>query len=134
MPDEQSSVAEQSSVVPAAIAFGVGGAIAFGFGAGYGARSYSASAAYKDLLEKFPEPPTPEAEALARSGATRALVAGSALAALMGVGAVMFARANGVNSASDFADQVKKWLPTKQDLEVSCGESECAVEPAASLA
>jgi len=106
-----------SGVVPAAVAFGVAGSMAFGFGAGFGARSYSASNAYKDLLEKFPEPPTPEAEALARSGASKALAAGTVLAGLMGVGAVMYARSQGINSAQDFAEEIKKWLPTREGLE-----------------
>jgi hypothetical protein len=109
---------EPSIVAPAAVGFGIAGAMAFGFGAGYGTRSFSASTAYKELLEKFPEPPTAEAEALARSGATRALFAGTALAGLMGVGAVALARSYGVNSAADFADEVKKWLPTRDGLEV----------------
>ena len=42
-----------------------------GFGAGFGSASYRRSAAFKDLIEKFPDPPTAEAEQLARSGATR---------------------------------------------------------------
>jgi hypothetical protein len=110
---------DASMAVPAAVAFGVGGAMAFGFGAGFGARSYTASNAYKELLEKFPDKPTPEAEALAKSGATKALLAGTALAGLMGVGAVMFARSYGVNSAADFADEIKKWLPTREGLQVT---------------
>lgn len=109
---------EASSVVPAALGLGVAAAMAVGFGAGFGARSYTASAAYKELLEKFPQPPTPEAEALARSGASRALAAGSLLAGAMGVGAVLLARANGVNSAADFAEEIKKWLPSKSSIEV----------------
>lgn len=106
-----------TSAVPAAIGFGVMGSMAFGFGMGFGSRSYTASAQYKDLLEKFPDKPTPEAEALARSGATRAFLAGTALAGLMGVGAVCVARAYGINSAADFAEEIKKWLPAKDGLE-----------------
>lgn len=90
---------------------------AFGFGAGYGARSYFSTAAYKDLVEKFPEIPTAEAEQLARSGATRAFLGGTALAGLMGLGAVMTARAYGIKSAADFGDEIKKWLPTQARLE-----------------
>ncbi|KAL1515956.1 hypothetical protein AB1Y20_002569 [Prymnesium parvum] len=106
-----------SSVVPGAIAFGVAGAMAFGFGAGFGARSYTSSAAYKELIEKFPDAPTAEAEAFARTGARRSLAAGTVLAGMMGAGAVLFARANGVHSAADFAEEIKKWLPTKAAIE-----------------
>ena len=89
------------------------------FGAGFGAGAYRRSAAYKDLIEKFPEPPTVEAEALARRGAGRALVGGTALAALMGVGAVAVARLNGICSAADFGDAMRKWLPSHGQLEAS---------------
>jgi len=111
-------------LAPAAFATGAAGAMAFGFGAGYGARSYSASTAYKELLEKFPDKPTPEAEALARSGAMRAFVAGTALAGAMGFGVVMLARSYGVHSTADFAEEVKKWLPTKEKLEDSAAKLE----------
>jgi hypothetical protein len=62
--------------------------------------------------------PTAEAEALAVSGARRAFVGGTALAGLMGVGAIMVARANGIQSAGDLGDAIKKWLPTEAHLEV----------------
>ena len=69
---------DASVAVPAMFAcVGMGiGAIAFG--AGYGARSFS-TAAYKELVEKFPDLPTAEAEAAARKGATRAFLGGTAL-------------------------------------------------------
>ena len=111
--DEEVSVA-----VPAMIGFVGIGVGAMGFGAGYGARSYFTTAAYKDLLEKFPEAPTAEAEALARGGASRAFLGGTALAGLMGIGALMTARAYGIRSAADFGEEVKKWLPTQASLEV----------------
>jgi len=90
-----------------------------GFGAGFGASAYRRSAAFKELVEKFPEPPSAEAEALARSGATRALIGGTALAGLMGVGAVLAARANGITTTQELADAIKSWLPTKESLEGS---------------
>ena len=70
---------DASVAVPAMFAcVGMGiGAIAFG--AGYGARSYFSTAAYKELVEKFPDLPTAEAEAAARKGATRAFLGGTAL-------------------------------------------------------
>ena len=104
--------------VPAMAAFCGIGLGALGFGAGYGARSYHSSNAYKDLVEKFPEVPTVEAEALARRGATRAFLGGTALAGLMGVGAVAIARFNGIRTAGDLGDAIKKWLPTESSLEV----------------
>ena len=91
---------------------------AFGFGAGYGARSYYNTAAYKDLVEKFPDLPTTEAEQFARTGATRAFLGGTALAAMMGLGAVATARFYGIRSAADLGDEIKKWLPTAASLEV----------------
>ena len=94
------------------------GIAAMGFGAGFGASSYRRSAAFKDLIEKFPEPPTAEAEQLARSGATRAFLGGTALAGLMGVGAVMAARSQGIKTTQDLADAIKSWLPTREELEV----------------
>ena len=104
-------------VVPSIIAFGVTGIMSFGFGAGYGSRTFATSAAYKELIEKFPEKPTAEAEALARTGAGRALMLGTALAGVMGVGAVLFARSNGIQTAADLGDEIQKWLPTKSQLE-----------------
>ena len=47
-------------VVGAVIGMGVTGIMA-ARGAGYGARSFESSRAYKDLLEKFPDAPAPEA-------------------------------------------------------------------------
>jgi len=108
---------KDSVAVPAMVGFCGVGVAAFGFGAGYGARSYYSTAAYKELLEKFPDAPTVEAENLARSGAGRAFLAGTALAGLMGVGAVAVARMNGINSAADLGDEIKKWLPTSERLE-----------------
>lgn len=90
-----------------------------GFGVGYGTSAYRRSAAFKDLIEKFPDPPTAEAEALARSGAGRALLGGTALAGLMGAGAVLAARSNGIRTTQDLADEIKKWLPTREALEES---------------
>jgi len=110
-------VEDPSVVAPAVALFGISGCLALGFGAGYGARSYSTSQAFKDLLEKFPEPPTPEAQAFARSGATRALLAGTGLAALMGAGAVAIARSYGVKSAADFGTAVSCWLPSRERLQ-----------------
>ena len=110
--------AETSVAVPAMMGFCGIGVGAIGFGAGYGARSYFNTAAYKELLEKFPEAPTPEAERLARSGATRAFLGGTALAACMGIGAVVTARMYGIRSAQDLGDEIRKWLPTAAHLEV----------------
>ena len=36
---------------------------------------------------------------------------------MMGVGAVAVARANGILSAQDLADEIKRWLPTRDALE-----------------
>jgi len=107
------------SGVPAIFGFCGAGFAAVGFGAGFGASSYRRSAAFKELVEKFPDPPTAEAEQLARSGATRALAAGTALAGLMGVGAVVVARSQGIMTAQDLADAIKTWLPTREGLEGS---------------
>ena len=104
-------------VAPAVAAFGTCGVIAFGFGAGYGLRGYERSAAFKELVEKFPKPPTPEMEAFARSGASRALLAGTALAGLMGVGAILVARAYGITSIGHLGDEARRWLPSRQQLE-----------------
>jgi len=104
-------------VVPSLLAFGTGGVLAVGFGAGYGAQSYGNSNVYKELIEKFPEPPSAEAEALARSGAARALFAGTGLAALMGVGAVALARSYGIRTIDDLADEARRWLPSKSTLQ-----------------
>lgn len=118
-PSEDAPPASDASVaVPAMIGFCGVGVGAVGFGAGYGARSYFTTAAYKDLIEKFPEPPTAEVEALARGGATRAFLGGTALAACMGIGAVMTARMYGICSAAEFGDEIRKWLPTQARLEV----------------
>jgi len=107
------------SGLPTIVGF-CGAAIAsVGFGVGYGASAYRRSTAFKDLIEKFPEPPTAEAEALARSGAGRALMGGTFLAGLMGAGAVLTARANGIQTTQDLADEIKKWLPTREALEAS---------------
>ena len=106
------------SGVPTIFGFCGAGFAAVGFGAGFGASSYRRSAAFKELVEKFPDPPTAEAEQLARSGATRALAAGTALAGLMGVGAVVIARSQGIMTAQDLADAIKTWLPTREGLEV----------------
>ena len=112
--------------VPAMVGFVGAGLAALGFGAGYGAHSYRSSLAYKELVEKFPEVPTAEAEALATSGARRAFMGGTALAGLMGVGAVMVARSNGIHTAGDLGDAIKKWLPSEARLEVGCrGAQEC---------
>jgi len=110
---------EASVAVPAMVGFVGAGIGALGFGAGYGARSYYTTAAYKELLEKFPEAPGVEAEALARTGATRAFLGGTALCGLMGVGAVMTARAYGIRSAAELGDEIKKWLPTQASLEAA---------------
>ena len=113
-PDEMPA----SVAVPAMVGFVGAGMGAFAFGAGYGARSYFSTTAYKDLLEKFPDAPTAEAEALARHGAHRAFLGGTALAGLMGIGAVVTARAYGIKSATDLGDEIRKWLPTASHLEV----------------
>ena len=114
--------AEEFNVaVPAMFGFCGVGVGAIGFGAGYGARSYFTTAAYKELLEKFPDAPTAEAENLARGGATRAFLAGTALAGMMGVGAVMTARMYGITTAAQLGDEIKKWLPTQAKLEVRRG-------------
>ena len=103
--------------VPAAFGCVGAGVAAIAFGAGYGARAYTSSVAYKELLAKFPEAPTLEAEALARTGAGRAFLMGTGLAGLMGVGAVLFARVNGIKSASDFGEATRAWLPTREQME-----------------
>ena len=105
MSEGPSKTEEASVAVPAMIGFCGIGVGAVGFGAGYGARSYFTTAAYKELLEKFPEAPTAEAEALARGGATRAFLGGTALAGLMGIGAVVTARAYGIRTAADFGEE-----------------------------
>ena len=117
---------DASIAVPAMIGFCGFGIGAMGFGAGYGMRSYKTSVAYKDLIEKFPEVPTAEAEAFAKHGATRAFMGGTLLAGLMGLGAVAVARANGIKSAADLGDEIKKWLPTREGL---AGSLEPKLEP-----
>ena len=114
---------DASVAVPAMFAcVGMGiGAIAFG--AGYGARSYFSTAAYKELVEKFPDLPTAEAEAAARKGATRAFLGGTALCGAFGLGAIITARMYGIKSAADFAEEIKKWLPTQAKLEVRAARS-----------
>lgn len=114
---DDSTKATTTPVAPAVAAFGTCGLLAMGFGAGYGTRSYHSSVAFKELIEKFPEPPTAEAEAFARSGAARAFVAGTGLAALMGVGAVAVARSYGIRSIADFAEEARRWLPSEQELQ-----------------
>lgn len=123
-PEESKDIA-----VPAMVGFVGAGVAALGFGAGYGARSYRSSVAYKELMEKFPEVPTAEAEALAVSGARRAFLGGTALAALMGIGAVMTARANGIQSANDLGEAIKKWLPSEARLEVSIAHAQQQMPP-----
>jgi len=108
--------AKPTPVLPAMAAFGTCGILAMGFGAGYGMRAYEKSAAFKDLMEKFPEAPTAEAEALARTGATRALALGTGLAGLMGVGALMVARSYGIKTIDDFAEEARRLLPARQQL------------------
>ena len=51
-PEESKDIA-----VPAMVGFVGAGVAALGFGAGYGARSYRSSVAYKELMEKFPRCP-----------------------------------------------------------------------------
>lgn len=106
-----------SAAIPTAMAFGASAIAALGFGAGYGSRIYNTSTAFKELLEKFPEPPTPQAEALARAGAGRAFVYGTGVAGLMGIGALAVARSYGITSAADFGEEAKKWLPSAAGLE-----------------
>ena len=106
------------SPLPMMLAFGTGSFMALGFGAGFGAKSFSGSSAYKDLVEKFPNAPTADAEALARRGAGRAFMAGTALAGAMGLGAVGIARLYGIKSAQDFGEEIQRWLPGKDQLKV----------------
>ena len=108
-----------SAAVPAMFAFCGAGIAAMGFGAGFGSRAYQGSDAYKSLLEDFPKQPTPEAEAMARRGGIRAFMYGTGLAGLMGVGAFLVARRNGINSAAEFGDEIKKWLPSSERLDVT---------------
>jgi len=108
-----------SSGLPLMAGFVGAGIAAMGFGAGFGASAYRRSNAFKELLEKFPDPPTAQAEQLARSGATRAFLAGTGLAGLMGVGAVMVARSQGITTTQDLAEAIKSYLPTKEGLEDS---------------
>ena len=128
---------EKNTSLPVIFGFCGGAIAAVAFGAGFGASSYRRSVAFKDLVEKFPEPPTAEAEQLARSGAGRALLGGTALAGLMGLGAVAVARSNGIMSAQDLADEIKRWLPSKAALEVcrarsSVGQADGRAPPPAS--
>ena len=120
---------DASVAVPAMFAcVGMGiGAIAFG--AGYGARSYFSTAAYKELVEKFPNLPTAEAEAAARKGATRAFLGGTALCGAFGLGAIITARMYGIKSAADFAEEIKKWLPTQAKLR--CAAAPICIFPVA---
>ena len=94
--------ASTTPVVPTVAGLAAAGMMAVGFGAGYGARAWNNSEAKRELLEKFPEQPTLEAEALARRGGFRAFAAGTALAGLMGVGAVFVARSYGIMSMQQF--------------------------------
>ena len=109
--------ASTTPVVPTVAGLAAAGMMAVGFGAGYGARAWNNSEAKRELLEKFPEQPTLEAEALARRGGFRAFAAGTALAGLMGVGAVAVARSYGITSIQQFGEEVKRWLPTKEELQ-----------------
>ena len=54
---------------------------------------------------------------MARKGAFRSLAAGTALAGLMGVGAVVVARSYGISNVQQFGDEIKRWLPTKEELQ-----------------
>eukprot|EP00962_Isochrysis_galbana_P036953 scaffold12848_cov140-Isochrysis_galbana.AAC.6 len=103
-------------LIPAIAAFSTCGALAMGFGAGYGTRTFYSSEAYKDLIEKFPEQPTAEMEAMARRTGFRALAAGTGLATLMGVGAVLTARAYGITTIAHLGDEARRWLPTTEQM------------------
>lgn len=117
MPPPSPPAADDASIaVPAMIGCAALGIASLGFGAGAGARAFRTSAAHADLLEKFPKAPTAEAEELARGGAAKAFLAGTALAGLMGVGAVAIARASGICSAAELGEEIKKWLPTEDRL------------------
>ena len=119
-PPAEEPAAVNISVPAAFCCVGVGLGAA-GFGAGYGSRAYASSAAFKELVEKFPEPPSPEAERLARHGASRAFLAGTAVAGAMGVGAILALRLSGIKSVEDFGEECKRWLPSKQHLETTVG-------------
>eukprot|EP00967_Tisochrysis_lutea_P156078 scaffold313810_cov37-Tisochrysis_lutea.AAC.1 len=120
MPDTPAPATEGASsttpLIPAIAAFSTCGALAMGFGAGYGTRSFYSSEGYKELIEKFPEQPTAEMEAMARRTGVRALIAGTGLAALMGVGAVMTARAYGITTIAQVGDEARRWLPTTERM------------------
>jgi hypothetical protein len=103
-------------LIPAIAAFSTCGALAMGFGAGYGASAFYRSEGYKDLIEKFPEQPTAEMEAMARRTGFRALAAGTGLAAIMGVGAVVTARAYGITTIAHLGDEARRWLPTTEQM------------------
>ena len=109
--------ASTTPVVPTVAGLAAAGMMAVGFGAGYGARAWNNSEAKRELIEKFPEQPTLEAEALARRGGFRAFAAGTALAGCMGVGAIFVARSYGITSMQQFGDEIKRWLPTKEALQ-----------------
>jgi len=55
-------------------------------------------------------------KAMARRTGYRALAAGTGLAALMGVGAVMMTRAYGITTIAQFGDEARRWLPTTEQL------------------
>ncbi len=125
MSDEKQAPSS-TPVVPAVTGLIGAGIMTMGFGAGYGARAWNNSEAKRELLEKFPEQPTLEAEAMARRGAFRALAAGTALAGLMGVGAVVVARSYGISNVQQFGEEIKRWLPTKDELQACAG---CPIGP-----
>ena len=108
--------ASTTPVVPTVAGLAGAGMMAVGFGAGYGARAWNNSEAKRELLEKFPEQPTLEAEALARRGAFRAFAAGTALAGLMGVGAVFVARSYGITSMQQFGAPRQGSNPGRADF------------------
>ena len=100
--------ASTTPVVPTVAGLAAAGMMTIGFGAGYGARAWNNSEAKRELLEKFPEQPTLEAEAFARRGGFRAFAAGTVLAGLMGVGAVFVARSYGISSIQQFGDEARQ--------------------------
>ena len=106
--------ASTTPVVPTVAGLAAAGMMAVGFGAGYGARAWNNSEAKRELIEKFPEQPTLEAEALARRGGFRAFAAGTALAGCMGVGAIFVARSYGITSMQQFGTPHRTPTPESQ--------------------
>jgi len=117
MSKEESDEETPSPVLPAVLACTATGLLSLGFGFGAGWRGFRESQVYADLIEKFPDEPTKQAEAMARRSATRALIAGTGITAVLGAASIAVARSYGIKSVEDFGEEARRWLPTRTRME-----------------